>query len=239
MEALNPVELVRERLEFVEIIGALNEQFLDPQLIRQVGEHGWTHPWKYFDALRNYLLLTCFDLLGQPDEFMDFGSWLKASSTKKERNAIIAAIDPEADLTQTLRQVHDAYVSVYGTRRAFYRYIEELMSGHQTDALFYSVKIRKIDPQKNLALEEVESRGKKLKFLFQVRNNYTHSGVNTGSPGGGVFPDHGKAMVIDGEPKMGWEPIHYDERGGFRYEYSVRNWPNVLIDAVQSGVEGK
>jgi hypothetical protein len=72
------LRLVEERLEFVEIISRLNEQFLDPSLIRKVGEKGWTHPWKYFDALRNYLLLTCFDLLGQPSEFKDFQSWLQS-----------------------------------------------------------------------------------------------------------------------------------------------------------------
>ena len=74
------LRLVEERLEFVEIISRLNEQFLDPSLIRKVGEKGWTPTWKYFDALRNYLLLTCFDLLGQPSEFKDFQSWLQSFS---------------------------------------------------------------------------------------------------------------------------------------------------------------
>jgi hypothetical protein len=32
-----------------------------------------------------YLLLTCFDLLGQNDEWLAFGAWLEANKTFEER----------------------------------------------------------------------------------------------------------------------------------------------------------
>ena len=236
METSGPAELVRQRIEFVEIIGELNEQFLDPRLIRKVGDCGWTHPWKYFDSLRNYLLLTCFDLLGQPDQFMDFGRWLQASSAKEERDAIVDALDSGSELIQSMKSVHDKYLKIYGAKRAFYRFVEELLPTEVADALYYSVRIRKIDPEKNIELEKIDAPKKKLAFLYLLRNNYTHSGVITGSPAGGVFRHWGKPVVIDGTPMLGWELIHYEERGKLRFEYSVRDWPKVLIDVIRSGI---
>jgi hypothetical protein len=44
-------KLIRQRLEHVEMIFELRHQFHDRRLVQYVGDNGWTHPWRYFDAL--------------------------------------------------------------------------------------------------------------------------------------------------------------------------------------------
>ena len=42
---------------------------------------------------------------------------------------------------------------------------------------------------------------------------------------------------IDGVLRMGWHPIRWEYREGFHLEYSVRDWPNTLIRAVEIGLQ--
>ena len=110
------VRLVNERLEFVSIISNLRPHFLNHKLIRHTPEGGWTHPWIYFDSLRNYLLLTCFDLLGQPSDYLDFQSWLRSSSKQGERDAIVASLDKSGSEADIAIRIHRAYLDIYGTK---------------------------------------------------------------------------------------------------------------------------
>ena len=231
------LRLVRERLEFVEIVSNLNVKFLDSKLIRHTPEGGWTHPWKYFDSLRNYLLLTCFDLLGQPSEFKDFQSWLKSSSTSKERDTVLATIDKDEGLIDSVQKIHRGYLDAYGTKVSFYRFINEVLPEEMREQLLYSVRIRRIDSNKNREIENVELTDEKIKFLFTIRNYYTHKAKNTGSPAGGVFANWTDPVIIDGVPKKGWETIHYKYKAGERIEFSVRDWPDVLFRAVNIGIQ--
>lgn len=230
--------LVQDRLEFVRIISSLNDAFLDPKKVRLTPQGGWTHPWKYFDSLRNYLLLTCFDLLGQPSSFKDFSAWLTASSTAGERSVILENASGKATLLETVSYVHEQYIAKYGAKRAFYRFVQEVLPKPMAEKLMYSIAIRKIDTERNKEIEKVESEDKKLAFLYDVRNSFTHKAINTGSPGGGVFPNWGKPVLIDGVPMQGWEPVRRDMRNGHHFEFSVRDWPSVLIQAVEIGVTG-
>jgi hypothetical protein len=228
--------LVKDRLEFVSIISSLNPQFLDASLIRETDNGGWTHPWQYFDALRTYLLLTCFDVLGQPASFMDFASWLRASSTEAERTAALSKASPQPTLLEAIKLVQREYNALYGAKNAFYRFIDRLPAALRAE-LYYSVRIRQIDIAKNIEVAVVESEEPKRKFLYDVRNAFTHRAENAGSPAGGVFPSWNEPVVLDGVPKRGWVPIRWEEKQGFRFEYCVRDWPNVLVRVVQRGLE--
>lgn len=232
-----PKRLVLERLEFVNIISSLNTQFRVPSLIRETENGGWTHPWMYFDSLRSYLLLTCFDLLGQPAPYKDFQCWLSASSTKADRDAALATVEKEPSLIAAVGYVHRQYLAQYGTKNSFYRFIKEILPTAARTDLLYSVHIRMIDPQQNKEVRKIESDDEKTAFLYNVRNVYTHRAVNIGSPAGGVFPNWGAPMVIDGVPKQGWEPIYTKGKDGLLIEYSVRGWPNVLIRTVELGLK--
>jgi hypothetical protein len=226
---------VRERLEFVDIITRLNSLFLDPSLIRDTPE-GWDHPWRYFDSLRNYLLLTCFDLLGQTSCFMDFQAWLCATSAETERLAALAKVSESNPPIEVASIIHREYLAFHGTKVSFFRFIDEIIPAPARAALLYSIRIRRIDPKLNKEIEVVESDSAKKKFLFTVRNMYTHKAVNTGSAGGGVWPGFGGPIVIDGVARQGWIPIHWEHKANLRIEYSVRDWPNVLRETIIAGL---
>src|ERR1700676_975020 len=171
--------LVNERLEFVGILWDLNPQFLDSKKIRPTPEGGWTHPWVYFDALRNYLLLTCFDLLGQPTAFKDFQSWLVSESAADERAGVERALPTSNDPFAITEFIHRQWLSIYGTKKSFVRFINEVLPSDARRELPFSVTIRKIDPAKNLEVDVIESEQKKINWLYQIRNAYTHEGRNT------------------------------------------------------------
>lgn len=233
----NTIRLVRERLEFVQIISNLNPQFLDHTLIRHTPDGGWTHPWKYFDSLRNYLLLTCFDLLGQPSEYQDFQSWLVSSVTVTEREMTLASIDTGTGPIEAAGLLHRSYLNSYGAKQSFFRFIQTVIPEAMREQLLFSVMIRHIDPEKNIEIRKDESPESKIKFLFWIRNSYTHQASNTGSPSAGVFPNWNNWLVIDGVPKKGYEPIKFEKRIDDRIDYCVRDWPDVLIRTVNAGVD--
>lgn len=89
-----------------------------------------------------------------------------------------------------------------------------------------SIKVRKIgsNPKKELKYEasEDEDKNKKINFLYEIRNMFTHTGESYASSGGGIFEDDGKSMIIDGKEMWGYQPIHYIHKSDFYYEYSVR-----------------
>ena len=228
---------MRERLEFVQIISDLNPQFLDHGLIRHTSDGGWTHPWIYFDSLRNYLLLTCFDLLGQPSEYKDFQSWLASSATASERAAIIASMDKAIGPTDAATALYRSYLDSYGSRRSFFRFINEVIPDATREQLLHSIMIRQIDTVKNLETAKVESHDEKIKFLFGIRNTYTHQAMNTGSPSAGVFPDWNEWRVINGVPMKGYETIKFEKRPAARIDYCVRDWPDVLVRTVNAGID--
>jgi hypothetical protein len=228
--------LAKDRLEFVSLISSLQPQFFNPRLVRDTPDGGWTHPWLYFDSLRNYLLLTCFDLLGQPHSFKDFQSWLSARSTAGERAAALAKTGTGMEIVDIIKVVHREYLAAYGTKTSFYRFVQEVLPEAARDDLYYSVWIREIDPVRNVALRQIDNITNKIAFLYRIRNSFTHAGVNTGSPAGGVFEDHGRWVDMDGLLKKGWEPIHREKQGNLRVEYSVRDWPDALIRAVRAGL---
>ena len=118
--------LAKNRLEFVSIITKLKPQFEGPQHM-QTFENGWTHTWQFFDSLRIYLLLTCFDLLGQPDEFRDYQSWLSSSSTLEERRIAESKLTNPNDPISVAVELHRAYLDIYGTKNSFYRFVQRVL----------------------------------------------------------------------------------------------------------------
>jgi hypothetical protein len=230
-------QVVRDRLEFVELITQLNHQFLDPAKVRYLPNGGWTHPWMYFDSLRNYLLLTCFDLLGQPAAFKDFQTWLTAKTTAKEREAIVSGIPASYDPIKTAALIHREYLEAYGAKTSFYRFIDVVIPASKRAQLLYSVRIRRIDPIRNKELEVVENDDAKKKWLYEIRNSYTHRAVNTGSPGGRVFKGPVPLLDKEGNALYGWMPIQWQDQANVRIEYGVRCWPAVLKDTVAAGLE--
>jgi len=106
------IKLVIERLAFISKLGIVKKYFKGEYLFETTGI-GWTHLYQHFDGLRIYLLLTCFDILGQPDEYRDFKSWLNSSNTKSERNKILTNIKTE-NIIEITEYIFTEYSKIYG-----------------------------------------------------------------------------------------------------------------------------
>lgn len=238
------ISLVRDRLEFVQVITDLNPQFLDPSLIKHTSNGGCAHPWKHFDALRNYLLLTCFDLLGQPDEWMDFNSWLKSKKHCEEVSQAISQIDGAGDSLELIKAVNLFYTKKFGVKNSFYRFINNVLPAEVKTALLYSIQISSVrtwttgDSNGAEELQKIEDDDSKIKFLYWIRNAYTHKAISTGSPAGGIWKNGARSQLVNGVEMHGWLHTASRQEGEKdHYTYGAfRKWPEVLIETVEAGL---
>jgi hypothetical protein len=122
--------------------------------------------------------------LGQPDSFKDFAAWLSASSTQFESDEILYEAENQGSLLASISYAHGQYISKYGSRRAFYRFVNDVLPPALSAELLFSVAIRRIDIAANREVDRIKAKDRKLKFLYEVRNSFTHDAVNTGSPAG-------------------------------------------------------
>jgi hypothetical protein len=230
------IQNVKSRLEFVSNLTSVKGAFRGINLIEDTENNGWTHPYKHFSALRYYLILTCFDILGSNSEFIDFSGWLTSSKHKTERETIFNSISDQSLCAGSLKAVYDKYNEIYGVSKGFKRFINEVISKENREKLLDSIKVRKIgyNPRKEIKYEPTEN--KKINFLYEIRNSFTHMGNSYASPAGGIFEDDGAPVVIDGKEKWGYQRIHIDERMEFYYEFSVRKWPHLLVDIVNDTI---
>lgn len=230
----NVGDLVKNRLEHVDLIFDLRKKYFNPRLIKYVGANGWTHPWVYFDALMYYLLLTCFDLLGQNPEWVSLSEWLTSKKKTGEREAVECTIGNDASPQSIAQIFFEAYQRMYGVRSAFNHFILNLLTEDERSELFHNLEIVRGrmggDPNTSYpALGYVEDESKKVDFLFRLRNKFTHSAVIMGSPAAGVFPDFYEPLVFDGKPMKRYSEIYREEKGGEWLIYQVCDWPFLLV----------
>lgn len=129
------------------------------------------------------------------------------------------------------------YNEIYGVSKGFKRFINEIIAEDDRKNLINNIKVRKIGKNPNKELKyKASSEDKKINFLFKIRNMFTHTGASYASPGGGIFEDDGKSMIIDGKEMWGYQPIYYIHKSDFYYEYSVRRWPQLLIEIVHNTI---
>lgn len=233
--------LVLNRLEHVELIFELRHQYCDVRLVKDIGENGWTHPWRYFDALMYYLLLTCFDLLGQPSEWVPFSEWLTSSKKATERDAASNSIQVGSNPVETAQHFNTAYQAIYGVKTSFNNFVLKMLTDEERAELYFNIQIVRGrmggDPHTSYpALGYIDDEKKKLDFLFNLRNKFTHSAVIMGSPTAGVFHNAYEPIFIDGKPKKGYVEIHREEKNDEWLIYHVRDWPFVLKRLVEAAV---
>lgn len=235
-------KLIRERLEHVNLIFELRHHFNDRKLVKSVGDSGWNHPWIYFDASMNYLLLTCFDLLGQPAEWVPFSEWLNSSKKTAERKAAVDTIPSNASPVEITKNLNNEYQSIYGVKTSFNNFILNILTQAERVELFFSIKINKLkkvdDPgMPHTALDDINDEKKKRDFLYSIRNKFTHSAVTMGSPAAGIFPKMYDPVEIDGKMMKGYIGIYHEDKNDESLSYSVRDWPFVLKRLIESALE--
>jgi hypothetical protein len=77
---------------------------------------------------------------------------------------------------------------------------------------------------------------KKLKFLYGLRNSFTHKGIPITNGEMGLFDD---IMKIVDEKVHGYRKIHEEKVNNKVFFYSVSNWPTILVDIVKNYIANK
>jgi hypothetical protein len=213
--------LVQNRLSLAKRLLEQGEKLRDFNLI-QAQDDGWTHPYIQHDALINYLLLTCFDILGQSNEWLPFNSWLEASKKKCERDEAVKRIPDSAKPVEIAKVMYAEYQKIYGVKTSFYRFIDEILTEEAREQLLLSVRIE----QKEEGSVFIDDAIKKKVFLYESRNLFPHHLIPTGSPARGVWPE----LMMFKNNQLMWGYIHVRTKND--YFYSVRRWPFELFEII-------
>ena len=99
------------------------------------------------------------------------------------------------------------------------------------------MKVRRIDTLENKEIEVLDSESAKLEYIYRLRNEYTHGAQIAGHPAGGVIEDWNKPIIINGKEMLGYVTIRSIPKNAERIDICVRNWPNVLVDAVEIALD--
>lgn len=153
-------------------------------------------------SLRLYLLCTCFDILGQNNNFIDFKSWLKAKKGQKgqkiklERQQAISSINleelnSEEELIEVITLVHDKWTQSYGMNKSFYNFFYKYLDIE--DRLLMTSKVwignnpyapnitsvYLLDMPEEWLMSDEQTKVKKIVDALSrlIRNNYTHQGI--------------------------------------------------------------
>ena len=234
-------QIVKERIALVNKLISVREAFQGNHLIRNSDkDNSWTHPYKHYAALRNYLLLTCFDILGQTEDYIDFFSWLQSKKHKEERENIIKKCEG-TDFVLNMTNVYKEYNSIYGVSKSFHHFIYQILSDENRDKLFDSIDIKKrsVSEGKPIGINVTEKM--KSDFLFLIRNSFTHNGEALASTSGGVY------YPFDVEKPL-FHPVLKKELWGYywfysevkekvRKDYLVRKWPNLLVEIIEDTIK--
>lgn len=211
------------------------------------------HPRHERESLVIYLLLTCFDRLGQGESYISLGGWLESSQKKynQEKQRIIESLSPQPNFLEIARELSKGYNSIYGVRNAFYSGVLNLPEEFR-EKLFDSIDIRyqpNFDPNVSARSYEIEdpklSMELKLKYLFELRNRFTHSlnqyqtlSTPSISQVGSKSNACWYATVIDNKR------IKYATSGnetklledGTAHMYALKAWPFVLFESIYGGI---
>jgi hypothetical protein len=174
-----------------------------------------------YEPLVVYLMLTCFDVLGQPAQWRDFRSWLDG------KEAAAASLTGSSPVEQSKRLYED-WSGRYGVRNSFYRFMNEVLPPEALERLLASIEYLTLSNPPVIRRQK-DGDDKKKRWLFDVRNRFTHSAqVNKGyhSAMFGELPP-GKAQKQVRFGRESWEVVTVDD------------WPQRVIEAVQCGLSAK
>jgi len=249
-------EFVLARLHLAQAI--LEESDLLPGLTgyNYDNDKWWLHQRHEREALVIYLLLTCFDRLGQDKRFTTLQDWL--NSKKKhhtlERNSVLDPLSPEAAPLDTARALADRYQSLYGVRNAFCQGIDSL-PGEARQRLFSSVRLS-FNPKHGMHGPNVSTPGYpledeelehdlKLRYLYDKRNRFTHRldqhhRSSTPFMSERCFPGGSSWAVMIRDSRLSYWGVHQEHvplKSGGAYVYTAADWPFILFEVLYSAIE--
>jgi hypothetical protein len=210
------IESVLDRLDLVEILGR-----------KEAGQMLWMHYW----GIYAYLLLTCFDLLGQERGWLEPAAWLRANDERVafERAEALAQGLPGVDHVAAAATLLDAHSKIYGVRHAFRRFVVDVLPIEARRSLLSCIAIEQgpTPPAKGDFVELGDE--KKIDWLMKVRNGYTHSALY--APG-----LHLESTPADYRDEEAWWVMSQTTTSALTTIYSVKRWPLILAESVRAGL---
>jgi hypothetical protein len=205
------------------------------------------------EALVTYLLLTCFDRLGQERGFTTLSDWLKSKKAQHiaERDAALDSLPTNSTHLEASCVLADKYQALYGVRNAFCQGINNLPE-EVRKCLFASVKLSFIPEYgtqtswPDYPLEDAKLEQElKLKYLYEKRNRFTHRLEQYHNSSVPSMSDHwipnGSAswwaMIKDN--KLTYLGAHTDQvplKTGGAYVYTFVDWPFVLFEVLHQAI---
>jgi len=183
--------------------------------------------------LIEYHLLTCFDLLGQPTNWMPFHNWLTSNCKEHVHQREEALLAPSTEqvnketnpIVLSSLALFESYNMFHGVRRSFYRFLHDILSSTAKNDLFASIRIRSCNLPPDTGDWQFGDDKDKEKYLFSLRNDYTHNAQLRQ----GLHPEFlsKKFSIHDGW--ISRDQI-FDAKKWICVE--THNWPNALESAV-------
>jgi hypothetical protein len=211
---LSVISTVVERLELCSRLG-------DPAVAEQLFTH--------YRPLVVYLLLTCFDRLGQPADWIDFGAWLRATDKAEERMRVAPILNQLDEPAGIASRMYDSYNQRYGVHHSFFRFLRAVIPPDSRRELLDGIAMYHFGLPPDIGHGSRASDEEKEKFLFRLRNEYTH-----------------KARYVPGVTKSIWPSGAFDADGWEHFQQifekndwtdiAVRNWPEAIEKTVRVGL---
>ncbi|CAM3580913.1 hypothetical protein [Halomonas lysinitropha] len=215
------------------------------------GSKWWYHPRHEREALVIYLLLTCFDKLGQKQSFTTFASWLKSQKfvhvTGKDK--VVSSIPEGLSVVESSMRLLEGYQDVYGVRNAFYEGVAGLPENAKSHLLgsirlSFNAEFGMHGPYVSTLPKPLEDskleQDLKLKYLYGKRNGFTHKldqyhtcSVPMMSEMRFKNGSSWAAMIENREISyMGSHQEHEKLPAGGAYVYTINSWPFVLFETL-------
>lgn len=130
-----------------------------------------------------YLSLTCFDSLGQKNEFKTFQDWLNSKNNEgiKELQKRIN-FKEKIDLRENISNLYETrYKPEYGVKNSFVQFLNSIKGRNSYKVLVQNINLSYNVRQQLLNNPDFEEK-LKLDWLYSFRNNYTHNTKNIRFP---------------------------------------------------------
>lgn len=231
----SPKDRVIDRLAVVRGLIAMKTPIAKPSKVGVFPDGTAATPWDQHDSLINYLLLTCFDVLGQERDFVDFKKWIVAKKFAKERQEALASFEENLRPLDVTSRLVDCYNRRFGVTKGFFRFIDETLTPEARETLLQSIAFAK-----RPAIEDAdEVLLKKKRFLYDLRNQFTHGAVAPTTVSRMEDGSRVEIAQVIGDSHITKKPYRLvsgrvDREGA----YLVADWPYVLYATV-AGVVGE
>lgn len=117
-----------------------------------------------------YLSLTCFDTLGQPEEYKTFDVWIKSYQGNASNE-----ISSE-NIREKIIQLFHEYQSEYGVKNSFFNFLRRMKNEPSYEKVLMSInpdRAIKLDMEENLVLNNFREA-----WMYSYRNSFTHRSRN-------------------------------------------------------------